>query len=337
MKNEKISIIIPAYNAAKYINDTLKSIENQSYKNIEIIIIDDGSTDKTKELVQKFKKTSSLSVKYHYQKNAGQSAARNNALKYVEGKYISFVDADDILKDDCIEKLHSAITKEKADISICGYEKFDTITQKIIYTRNPKDWHVIFDNNYTHTFHYSPCAKLFKTNFIKKYDLKFSNGEQLEDGPYSALADLLAEKVAILDYIGYEYRVYSESTMGNVRKKNNKPKPPYNGIKTLINTFNKYNKNPDKEKIMEYCTVKILTGLVTNMYKSVDKETRKEVCNYSHEIMKTYFSDISKNPYIKINRLKKLPLSHRVAVRWFIFFDKINLLYPFSLIVSKLL
>ncbi|MBQ3469157.1 MAG: glycosyltransferase family 2 protein [Bacilli bacterium] len=337
MKKEKISIIIPAYNSEKYIEETLKSIINQTYKNIEIIVIDDGSTDNTKKVIEKVKKNSAIPIQYHYQKNAGQSAARNKGVELVKSKYLSFIDSDDILKKDCIEKLYKAITKEKADISVCGYEKFDDPTGNVLFTRNTKDWEIEFDNNIKHVFQYSVWAKLYRLDFLKKYHIKFSEGEQLEDGPYCALTDLLANKVATLDYIGFRYRMYNTSTMGNVRKKNNKPKPPYNGIKDLIETFNKYNKNPDKKAVMEYCAVKILTGLATNMYKSIDKETRKEVCNYSHEIMKTYFSDISKNPYIRISRLKKLPLSHRVAVRWFIFFDKINLLYPFSLIVSKLL
>lgn len=333
---EKISIIIPAYNAEKYIGETIDSLLQQTYHPIEIIIIDDGSNDSTRKIMDNYQKKHSKIIKCYSQENRGQSATRNQALQYVSGEFIAFVDADDVLKKDCLEKLYKSITKSNSDIAICGYEKFYDSNNNIFYIRNPKDWEVQFDK-FKHVFQYSPCAKLFRTSFIKQYNLKFSEGEQLEDGPYSALADLLASKVSVLNYIGYRYRVYSSSTMGNIRKKNNKPKPPYNGIKTLIETFDKYNQSEEKRKVMEYCTVKMLAGYVTTMYKSCDKTVRKEICNYCHQVMKQYFPNIRKNPYVKINRLKKIPLAHRLAVKLFIYFDRLNLLYPFSLVVTKVL
>lgn len=333
---DTISIIIPAYNAEKFIGETLDSVLSQTYQNFELIIIDDGSNDNTFSILEDYREKFKQ-INVYQQKNQGQSATRNKALDYVNGDYIMFLDADDILVSDCLEKLLDLIKKENADIAICGYEKFYDETNEVFYTRMPGKWVQDFDNGITHVFHYSPCAKLYRTDFIKKYDLKFSVGEQLEDGPYSCLANLLASKVAIIDYIGYKYRTYAESTMGNVRAKNNKPKPPYNGVKTLIEKFNTYNKNEDSKLVMEYCTTKILAGFTTNMYKNVDKSSRKEICTYCHSIMKEYFPNIKKNPYIKIFRLKKLPLSHRIAVRLFVMFNYLNLLYPFSLILSKVL
>ncbi|MCI8346523.1 MAG: glycosyltransferase family 2 protein [Bacilli bacterium] len=334
---KKISIIIPAYNAEKYIKETLESILSQTFHKIEVIVIDDGSKDKTNQLVEKYQKKHPDIIQLYSQKNLGQSSARNKALQYVSGDYIAFVDADDTLKKDCLEKLYSKIEEEKADIVICGYEKFYDFSDEIFYQRMPNDWDVEFDHGFHHIFQYSPCAKLFRTSFIKKYNLKFSEGEQLEDGPYNALANLLATKVVSLNYIGYRYRVYENSTMGNIRKKNNRPKPPYHGVITLIEKFDQFNKDSNKRQVMEYCTTKILAGFVTTMYKTCDRKTRKEICNYCHEIMRKYFKNIRKNPYIKIKKLKKLPLSHRVAVRLFVFFDRINLLYPFSVVITKVL
>lgn len=92
MANIKVSVIIPAYNAEKYIEKSINSILNQTYKSFEIIIVDDGSTDRTIQLLQKFSKDITL-IK---QKNAGASAARNTAIKAAQGQYISFLDADDI-------------------------------------------------------------------------------------------------------------------------------------------------------------------------------------------------------------------------------------------------
>ena len=96
-----------------------------------------------------------------------------------------------------------------------------------------------------------------------------------------------------------------------------------------------FSKNGEK-RMKAASTVKILTGLVTNMYYSVDADTRREVCTYCHDIVKEYFPDIRKNPYIRIGRLKNLPLSHRLAVRLFVFFYRIDKLYPFSVLAGKL-
>lgn len=333
----KVSVIIPVYNAEKFISNTLDSVINQSYRNYEIIIINDGSTDNTGIILNEYYLKYPSLITIVDQKNMGQSAARNNALAYVNGDYITFLDADDLLLEDYLEKLVIAIEKNDAEIAICGYEKFDTKTKENLYVRMPFDWEIMFNNNISHVFHYSPCAKLFKTSFIQKYHLRFSEGEQLEDGPYCCLAQLLANKVVSLDYIGYQYRVYEDSTMGKVRKKNSKPNPPYNGVKDLIEKFNEYNSNEDKKLVMEYCVVKILTGFLTNMYKNCDNETRKNLSEFCYEIMNQYFSNISKNPYIKISKLKKLPIVHRVAVKLFVLAYKLNLLYPFSLCVSKVL
>ena len=213
---DKISIIIPAYNAEKFLKEALDSVLSQTYRNFEVIIIDDGSTDNTFNIMREYTNKFDM-IKSFHQDNQGQSATRNNALNHVSGDYIMFLDADDILVSNCLEKLLAAIKKDDADISICGYEKFYNETNEVFYTRMPSEWMQVFDHGITHVFHYSPCAKLFKTSFVKKYDLKFSVGEQLEDGPYSCLANLLANNVAVIDYIGYKYRTYEESTMGNVR------------------------------------------------------------------------------------------------------------------------
>ena len=102
MNNVSASIIIPAYNAGKFIAETIHSVINQTYNNWELIIIDDGATDNTKNVVALF--LSDNRIKYFYQKNAGVSAARNKGLEMVTGDYIAFLDADDVWEPENIEK-----------------------------------------------------------------------------------------------------------------------------------------------------------------------------------------------------------------------------------------
>lgn len=330
-----ISIIIPAYNVEKYLKETIESIMAQDFEDYEVIIINDGSLDGTQEIIDTYALKYPEIIRAYQQENIGQSATRNRALDYVRGKYIAFVDADDILEKDYLKIMYEACERENAEIAIVGYQKFVSETHRIIYSRNPIDWDVQFDEKTHHVFQYSPWAKLYLTKFIKEHRFVFSEGEQLEDGPYGVMTHILANRVAVVDYYGYRYRIHSDSTMGNVRKKQSKPKVPYRGIEEAILKVKEYKKDKKSNEVLEYCIIKVLTGLTTNIYKSCDKDTRKEICSYCNKIIKKYFPKVSRNPYIKIYKLRKLPIVHRIAVALFVKAYQLRLLYPFSLIVSK--
>ena len=114
--SKKVSIIVPAYNAEKYLPLTLKSIINQTYDNLEIIVIDDCSTDKTKEIISDFSKKDSRIIPYYSEINQGVSKTRNIGLKTFSGDYVLFVDADDVLAKDCIEIQVNTAEKYDGDI-----------------------------------------------------------------------------------------------------------------------------------------------------------------------------------------------------------------------------
>lgn len=118
VKGELVSIIIPTYNRAEYIERAINSALSQSYKNIEIIVIDDGSIDNTKEIIEKFKKK----IKYIYQKNSGVSAARNRGIKEAKGAWIAFLDSDDVWLHDKITKQMDLINNNNLQICFTGAE-----------------------------------------------------------------------------------------------------------------------------------------------------------------------------------------------------------------------
>lgn len=120
-----ISIIIPAYNVECYISICINSILSQTYNNFEVIIINDGSTDKTGEICKKYALKDSR-IKLFYQENKGVSAARNFGIEKASGNYIIFIDADDFLEDNMIKIMYDNINKYKCDIFICNYNIIDT-------------------------------------------------------------------------------------------------------------------------------------------------------------------------------------------------------------------
>lgn len=115
--NELISVILPAYNVENYINNCITSVINQTYTNIEIIIVNDGSTDKTGEIIEKFSKKDTR-IKVCNKNNGGIASARNIGLKCAKGEYICFIDTDDTIEKDMLEILYTSIKKNNADISI---------------------------------------------------------------------------------------------------------------------------------------------------------------------------------------------------------------------------
>lgn len=130
--NIKISIIVPVYNSEKYLEKCLKSIVNQTYENIEIILVNDGSTDNSKKICEHFEKNDRRIILIN-QDNKGVSAARNIGIELSTGKYITFIDSDDFVAQNYIEDLYKQCNDKNADLSICGTNDIDN-NKKIIKT-----------------------------------------------------------------------------------------------------------------------------------------------------------------------------------------------------------
>lgn len=122
-QNDLISVVIPVYNVKKYLKRCVKGVLNQTYKNLEIILVDDGSTDGSAELCDEFFKEDNRVVVFHKQ-NGGLSSARNYGVRTANGKYICFVDSDDTVDEDYVETLHDIIVKYKVKLAVCSHRVF---------------------------------------------------------------------------------------------------------------------------------------------------------------------------------------------------------------------
>lgn len=139
----QISIVVAVYNVEKYIDKCINSIVNQSFSNFELIIIDDGSIDKSGEICDNYAKKDSR-IKVIHQKNQGLSMARNNGLNIAKGNYISFIDGDDFIHKDMYEVLYQNIINEGADIAVCNYEK--VIEDNELFLKKKKSKIIIYSN-----------------------------------------------------------------------------------------------------------------------------------------------------------------------------------------------
>lgn len=218
-----ISVIIPAYNCEKYINKCLESILCQTFKDYEILIINDGSTDLTPKLINKYKS----SVNIINIKNHGQAFARNLGLMESKGKYICFVDSDDYLEQDCLEKLYKTAIKYNSDLTYCFINRFYEYNPSFLEKKFTFDHYNQLENPINLNEHkelitkitIAPFAKLIRKEFIIKHGIEFLNGKIYEDLLFTLTLLVNSPKLSMVSEKLYNYRVRRGSTMTNKNSK----------------------------------------------------------------------------------------------------------------------
>ncbi len=161
--NPKVSICVPTYNRKDYLRETLDSIFAQTYKDYEVVVVDDGSTDGTAEML----KQSNYPVRYYWQKNSGDAAARNKMIKLAKGEFITFIDSDDLLMHDAVEKMMNVMEAEGGETIVYGpYQRIDQDGN--IYGRYKRKQHsgYITKNLFQSIFVYS-CGSMFPKKVLE--------------------------------------------------------------------------------------------------------------------------------------------------------------------------
>lgn len=214
--DDKITVIVPVYNVENYLRKCLDSIITQTYKNIEIVVVNDGSTDASGEICKEFAEMDHR-ITYIEQENAGLSAARNTGLNNMSGNYVTFVDSDDWIELDYVETLYKKITEYQADIAVGNYYSFNE-SEGMFYFHISGDSYYekvydnvsIFENLYEtqemRSFALiSAWGKLYKARLFEQ--LRFDIGKLGEDGYLNQKVYLLSEKVIYLNKSLYAYRI----------------------------------------------------------------------------------------------------------------------------------
>ncbi len=206
--NSLVSVIIPAYNAQAYIADTLASVLSQTYPHIEVIVVNDGSSDDTLRVCRTFAEQDERIVLID-QENGGVSSARNAALDIVKGKYITFVDADDRIAPDMVRTLVNALAENNADMAQCDYHMtdgihLDEIQQAAGGFRLFSDESICYEMLTLGCVNTYLCTKLYTRASIgeTRFDTQLITGEDFEFS-YRVLRG--CRSAVVTDYIGYYY------------------------------------------------------------------------------------------------------------------------------------
>lgn len=202
MKN-LVSVIVPVYNSSTYVEECLNSIINQTYNNIEIIVINDGSTDNSEEIIKEIQKNSSKII-YMKQANKGAGETRNTGIGEAKGDYIVFIDSDDKIKEDYIETLVNKIENENLDVVYSGVMQFNN--------------EQLFKSLYQYTI-LAPMAKIYRKSYLLKHKIVFSKQKLAEDAYFNLQVLLNTKNIEVIDYCGYFYRRNEESITHRIKKK----------------------------------------------------------------------------------------------------------------------
>lgn len=296
--NELISIIVPVYNVEQYLEKCVDSIVNQTYKNLEIILVDDGATDSSGKLCDELAKIDNR-IKVYHKENGGLSDARNYGVERATGDYIGFVDSDDYIDAEMYEKLYEAIKKENVDVVECNLkiiypDRVELFTEQKYYNVYTKQEYLEEYLKIEKIFG-SACVRLIKSDIAKK--LKFPVGKLYEDTYYAYDLIEKVDRYVIMNNPYYNYLMRENSIT------NTKFNPRIFDLIEIVEKFRKttYENYPglkeaaDCRKMYAYFSV-LNSILLEENYR--DNEYYSEILSY----FKRNYISLLKNKYINRNR-----------------------------------
>lgn len=290
----KISVIIPVYNSEKYLNKCLDSVFTQSFDDFEVILVNDGSSDSSQDIIDTYKAQSPDKITAIKQENAGQASARNRGLDAAKGDYILFVDSDDYLRADAFEKVYSYADSNGYDLvcfNICRLVNGKAIDfdYRIFSSEDPSRHYLINEA--------SPCNKLIRRDFLENNSLRFAAGHIYEDLELVAQFPLYTDKIGFMDERLYYYVIHENSTMQQPEYS-----PKLASIYAVMDTLKEKLYRTDFRTELECIFIEHLLHCAVLRYLSYP-EGKADVIRISR-IMKDTFPKWYKNKYYKTMGIK---------------------------------
>lgn len=283
-----ISIIVPAYNAEKYIKKCLDSLINQTKKELEIIIINDGSTDQTEDIIKSYDDSR---IKYFKNTNHGIGYSRNCGITAATSKYLLFIDSDDYLREDACEILYKKAEEDNLDLVVCDFykEENDNIFEnKIISFENTN---LKEKPELLYKINLSPWNKLYRTSLIKENEIKFNEELKYEDTPFVAIALDKAEIIGKVDECLNYYVIHSNSET-TVRDRR-----CFDILKILYIIRDYYKDKEYATDALNYLTVQIITNYTIQQREQIDNRVAVEFINRAFSFLEKEVPDYKDNKY----------------------------------------
>ncbi len=288
MSKIDISIIVPIYNAEKYLKKCLDSLINQTKKELEFILVNDGSTDNSEKIINSYE---DQRIKYFKNKNQGIGKTRNFGIEKASGKYLMFLDSDDFLDLKACELLFKKIEKDKLDIVICDFykvyenQKEEKISQGDFENTNLRENPKILTENL------SPWAKIYRKELITNNNIKFVENLKYEDAPFVLVALDKAKGIGKLNKYLFYYVIHgnSETTILDERVFD---------ILKIIKIIREYFKEKTyAQEVINKLTVRIITNYTIQQRMQKDKKVATKFIDQAFKYLKKEIPDYKEKKY----------------------------------------
>ena len=283
-----VSVIVPVYNVEDYIERCMKSLINQTLKDIEIIVVNDGSTDKSETKIKKYLDKYPDKIKYFVKENGGLSDARNYGMQYATGEYIAFLDSDDYVDITLYEKMYKIAVEQNCDYVECNFIwKYDDREQKDIGEKFNTKKEMLSKARVV------AWNKLIKRNLIEKTEIQFPKGLRYED------VEFFYKLLPYINRFGFvdECLIYYVQR-GNsiVNTQNERTKEIFVVLDNVLNYYKEKNLYEEYKTELEYTYTRLLLcSSLLRMVKIKDKVTRKKLLNLTWNNLNTKFPNWKSN------------------------------------------
>lgn len=300
MWKPKVSVIVPVYNTEKYLRKCLDSLADQTLKDMEIIIVNDGSKDSSPMIIKEYTDRYPERFISLTQENSGQAVARNAALKICKGDYVGFLDSDDYVRKDMFGRMYNTAISEKADYVACGFSEvtYDQTGEEValkhyVCSKPAYSCKDMFFEAYA-----SPWLHLYKKEVLEKSGADFPQGVVYEDTAFYLNLIPYVTKLAVIEEPLVYHVKHSRSTMATFKAAKVKQIFP-----VIDYSLDFYKKNGWYEKYrneLEYFCVRVLLcSSMQRICKVADRRERKVLIKETLEYIKKNFSTFRKNRYFK--------------------------------------
>lgn len=322
MQNKKVSIIIPIYNAEEHLKLCLDSILNQTYQNIEIILVNDGSTDGSLKIMEQYQKKYPALIQIVNKENTGVADTRNVGMQYASGDYMMFSDNDDEMEKDYIETYVKENDKDY-DIIIGGYVR-KTYEGKILFKRK------LVSKELSPYIQLASWGKLYKTSYMKENGFQFLKTAIADDFYFNLFAYNHTDKIKIIDNIGYHWMFNTNSLSNTDSKKLNRTDDLIKTLQTI-----KKELKPKNKEILDYFYLRTVIYYLLFSSKKVNYQIvlqeYEKLFHYLEEVVPNY----KKNKYIKLWNFSGEQLTVKIIIYIFILLQKTHLIKPFLWLYIK--
>lgn len=267
----KFSIIVPIYNVEKYLENCLRSIQNQSYTNFEVLMINDGTKDNSVSIMKKFEKDHRFQS--FHKENGGLSDARNYGVERATGDYLLFVDSDDEIEKDLLLKLNEEIEKNSVDLikyQIKVIDKEERIEKAPIFSNESPN--TAFPKLIQNNLFVTAWSYAYGISFFKENSFMYTKGRYHEDFGLTPIILLKAKSVSSIDYVGYRYFIRENSIMTDPNKTIKKAEDTLYFFEQLI----LQSETLSIPKELKQTFQSYVANVLLNKLKELDSETRKQ-------------------------------------------------------------